>query len=480
VSQENTQPGHKVWLYEKLAAEIARLIEAGTYPPGSRIPSVRQLSRQRKVSISTVLQAYYLLEDQGLVQARRQSGYYVQTRLPTAFPEPEISSPGPDPTKVSVQELVMMVMRDAQNPDLVQLGPSIPHPELLAAKELNKVMASIIRQGGNETGLYQLPPGYEALRVQIARRGVLNNCSLTPDDVFITSGCVEAIDLCLRATCRPGDTVAIESPLYFGILQNLQVLGLQALEIPTHPRDGISLDTLRFAIEQRGVRACLVISNFNNPLGSCIPEANKQKLVQMLARHEIPLIENDISGELYFSGERPIVAKAFDRRGLVMLCSSFSKDLCPGYRIGWVVPGRFRSAIERLKIASSLATATLPQMAIARFLASGAYDRHLRRVRRIYFQNVSSMSRAIMRYFPEGTRVTRPQGGYVLWVELPAYADSLELYKHAVKAGISITPGPIFSARRQYGNFIRLNSAYWSDRIEQAIKRLGGIIAGMN
>jgi DNA-binding transcriptional MocR family regulator len=274
--------------------------------------------------------------------------------------------------------------------------------------------------------------------------------------------------------------VAIESPLYFGILQNLQVLGLQALEIPTHPRDGISLDTLRFAIEQRGVRACLVISNFNNPLGSCIPEANKQKLVQMLARHEIPLIENDISGELYFSGERPIVAKAFDRRGLVMLCSSFSKDLCPGYRIGWVVPGRFRSAIERLKIASSLATATLPQMAIARFLASGAYDRHLRRVRRIYFQNVSSMSRAIMRYFPEGTRVTRPQGGYVLWVELPAYADSLELYKHAVKAGISITPGPIFSARRQYGNFIRLNSAYWSDRIEQAIKRLGGIIAGMN
>ena len=466
--------------YETLVEEITRLIRAGTFRPGTRIPSIRQLSRQKQVSISTVLQAYYRLEDLGLVEARHKSGYYVLGRRLFSMPEPRVTSPKADPTTVSVHELVMMVLQDAHNADLIQLGPAIPSPGLYAAKKLNSTMLSILRHAGRKTILYEMTPGNEALRSQIARRTLNAGCDLTPDDIIITSGCTEAMNLCLRAVCRPGDTVAIESPTYFGVLQNLEVLGLNVLEIPTHPRDGISLQTLRFAVENQPIHACLFIPNFNNPLGSCMPNEKKKELVALLAKHDIPLIENDISGELYFSGERPWAAKAFDRQGQVMLCSSFSKDLCPGFRVGWAAPGRFSATVERLKTVSSLATPTLPQLAMAQFLSSGGYDHYLRRMRRTYAHNIAAMSRTIKNAFPKGSRVTRPRGGYLLWVELPEQVDSLKLYKMALKSGITITPGPLFSARRQFNNFIRLNAAAWSPSIEAAVYRLGQIIEEMN
>jgi DNA-binding transcriptional MocR family regulator len=270
--------------------------------------------------------------------------------------------------------------------------------------------------------------------------------------------------------------VAIESPICFDALQTLEAIGLQALEIPTHPRDGISLDALRFAIEHNDVTACVVISNFNNPLGSCIPDKNKRELVDLLTEREIPLIENDVFGELYFGDSRPSVAKAYDREGWVMLCSSFSKTLCPGYRVGWVVPGRFQSTLRWLKYTSSLAAPTLSEYTIAEFMASGGYAPYLRRIRRIYERHVASMSQAVSRYFPEQTKLTRPAGGFVLWVELPETVDSLRLYKQAQRAGIAITPGYLFSATEQYNNFIRLNAANWSDEAEAAVGRLGQII----
>ncbi len=198
-----------------------------------------------------------------------------------------------------------------------------------------------------------------------------------------------------------------------------------------------------------------------------------------MARHDIPLIENDVSGEIYFGERRPSVAKAYDRKGQVMLCSSFSKDLCPGYRVGWVAPGGFKSSVERQKFASTLATATLPQLAITQFLAGGGYDQHLRRIRGMYSQNSSSMCQAITRFFPNGVNVTRPEGGYVLWVELPEHVDSLELYRVALNAGIALAPGPIFSARQQYRNFIRLSAAFWTAESRSAVKNLGQMVAAL-
>jgi DNA-binding transcriptional MocR family regulator len=468
------------FLYEQVASDLADLIRQGTFRAGERIPSVRQLSRQRKISITTVLQAYMLLENQGLIETRPQSGYYVRSKLPQLLPEPEMSAPQLDPTLVSVRELVMMVLKDSTNPDLIQLGAAIPNTELVIPAKLNRIMASISRKIEHSYNTYDIPPGNEALRIQIAQRAVGIGCNLTHADVVTTSGCLEAFTLSLRAVCHPGDTVAIESPMYFGVLQVLESLDLRALEIPTHPHDGISISALKFAIEHNSIQACLVLSNFNNPLGSCIPDENKQALVELLAQHEIPLIEGDVCGEIYFSGMRPSVCKAYDRKGLVLLCSSFSKDLVPGYRVGWVAPGRFRATIEWLKYTTNVATATLPQVAIAKFLESGGYDHHLRSIRRLYASFVAQLSQAVMRYFPEGTRVTRPNGGIVLWVQLPDYADSLELYKQALQVGITLAPGYIFSATHQYKNFIRLNAAWWSYETDRAMQRLGELVAEQN
>jgi DNA-binding transcriptional MocR family regulator len=470
-------PKQERFLYEQVAAELAELIRQGTFRPGERIPSVRQLSRQRKISITTVLQAYMLLENQGLIETRPQSGYYVRPRLSHVLPEPEMSTPLQDPTLVSVRQLVMMVLKDSTNPELIQLGAAIPNTELVTPTKLNRIMASLPRQVKNQYNYYDIPPGNEALRIQIAQRAVGIGCNITQADVVTTSGCLEAFTLSLRAICRPGDTVAIESPMYFGVLQILESLELRALEIPTHPQDGISLSALRFAIEHNSIQACMVLSNFNNPLGSCIPDDHKQELVALLARHEIPLIEGDVCGELYFSGFRPTVCKAYDRKGLVLLCSSFSKDLAPGYRVGWVVPGRFKSTIEWLKYTTNVATATLPQVAIAKFLESGGYEHHLRSIRRLYASFVSQESQAVVRYFPEGTRVTRPTGGIVLWVQLPDYVDSLKLYKRALQSGITLAPGYMFSATEQYRNFIRLNAAWWSYVAERAMQHLGELVA---
>ena len=465
-----------VKLYEQIANDIGELIEAGTFRPGERIPSVRKMSTQRKVSVTTVLQAYGLLEDHGLIEARPQSGYYVQGRIPSICPEPDMSAPELDPTEVSMQELTMMVMKDLFNPKLVPLGAAAPNSEMLPNQKLSGILASLARRKGGLGIQYDTSLGCEELRIQIAQQMIKAGSRLHPGEILITSGCMESINLCLRAVCDRGDTVAIESPTYFGFLQSMCALGLQALEIPTHPRDGISLDALSFAIEQNPVKACFVISNFNNPLGSCVPDEKKKQLVEMLAEREIPLIEVDISGELYFKEPRPSVCKAYDQHELVMLCSSFSKTLCPGYRVGWVAPGRFKSTIEWLRFTSSLTAAFLPQLAVAEYLDSGGYEHHMRRVRRTYALNVSHMIDAIVTHFPENTRVTHPNGGFVLWVQLPKSVDSLVLYKQALRAGITLSPGYLFSPSQRFKNFIRLNAASWNEEIERAIIRLGDLI----
>ena len=466
--------------YQQIADRLTRLIEEGSFAPGTAAPSVRKLSQQWNVSVTTILKAYYQLEARGLLVPRPRSGFYISDQLASPPPEPRLSNPDPDPSTVGMRELItMIVLRDTENPQLVQLGAAHPAQELTATRQLNRIMASAARRFGDRAGLYMTPPGYRRLRQQIVRHAVVAGCTLDADEVIITAGCGEAVSSCLQAICRPGDTVAVESPICFDVFQYLENLGLKALEIPTHPRDGISLDALRFALENHTVKACLVISNFNNPLGSCIPDSHKKDLVELLAAHDIPLIENDIFGDLHFAKKRPLSAKAFDTDGRVLWCGSFSKTLSPGLRVGWAAPGRYRSTVAWLKYSTSLATATLPQVAVAEFMAEGGYLQHLRRIRRIYADRVAALRRAVIRFFPVDIRVTDPAGGYLLWIELPSAIDTLALYKTALKAGIAITPGHLFSTGARYRNFIRLNAANWSDEALPAIHRLGQEIGKM-
>jgi len=461
-------------LYDQVAGQIRQLVEAGTFRPGERVPSVRTLSRQQGVSVSTVLQAYRLLEDRGIIEARPQSGYFVCPKQWTPPAEPAISRPAKQATQVNVGELIMRVMQASQNPSLVRLGAALPSPELLPTAQLNRCLAAVGRRSGSAGSEYSVPPGNLALRTQIARRAIEAGCTFSPDEIVITCGAMEALNLCLRVVAKPGDTIALESPTYFGILQCIESLGLKAVEIPTHPRDGVSLDALAYAIETHPIKACLFVLNFNNPLGSCMSDANKARLVEMLADRGIPLIDDDIYGDLCFNATRPRSAKSFDRHGNVLLCDSFSKTLAPGYRVGWCAPGRWQRQVEHLKFVTNVATATLPQMAVADFLANGGYNHHLRRIRRLYAEKVQRMSQAVSESFPSGTRITRPAGGYVLWIEMPPSVNSLELFDRALAARISIVPGPVFSPKGKFRNFIRLNCGNpWSKAIERAIGQLG-------
>jgi len=460
-------------LYEQVAQEIGGLIEQGTFRAGDRVPSLRLLSRRFDVSINTVMQAYTLLEDRRLIEARPQSGYYVRSRVPE-INEPDLQSRSViAPATVTISDLCQQVMRNMMNRDLLPLGSAIPDSQNLPTDKLNRIMASELRRRGDQGMLYHMPPGYERLRVLIARRAIMAGISVSPDEVSITSGCVEAVLLALRATCRAGDTIAVESPFYFNFLQMIAELGLKALEIPSTPREGISIEALRYAIDHNKVSACLVITNFGNPLGSLMPEERKRELVELLAANDIPLIEDDIYGDLICGNERPSTAKSFDRSGLVIYCASFSKTIAPGYRVGWTIAGRFQGEMERLKMMMNIATASPTQLALAEFLATGGYDHHLRSIRRIHACNLSQMADAVVRYFPAGTRMTQPTGGFILWVEMPVGTDAIHLYHQALERGISIVPGPLFSLTNKYGNHIRLSAARWDERIERGIATLG-------
>lgn len=460
-------------LYERLAYRIAGLIEHGTFRPGDRVPSVRRLSRQQDVSITTCLAAYRLLEDRGLIEARPQSGYYVRARALNAPAEPAPTRPRGGAVPVHIDDLVMRILRSMGDRDVIQLGAAAPAPQLLPWERLHRNLAAAGRRLGPRANHYTASPGLKSLRVQIARRSLAAGCALTPDDFLVTCGAQEAISLSLRATCKPGDAVAIESPTYFGVLQAIELSGLKAVEVATHPRHGLDIDALRNVLRRQKVRAVLASPNYNNPLGSCMPEDRKEALVELLTRAGVPLIEDDTFGDLCFTQERPHAAKAYDRKGLVLYCSSFSKTLAPGYRVGWVAAGKFQTEVERLKFVTNVSTATLPQIALAEFLSGGAYTRYLRRVRRTYERQIAEMTEAIGSRFPEGTRVTRPQGGFVLWVELPAAVDALDLFEESLSRGISFVPGPLFSAKKGFRNFLRLNAAYWSDEVAEAIGTLG-------
>lgn len=461
-------------LYLRVAQLIEDQIRGGVLRVGDRIPSIRSLSRKQKVSISTTLQAYFWLENRGYLEARNKSGFYVRVPAADLAPEPKIQVSEPEPAEVGVGEILTKIMRAVSDPAKVPLGSACPSPALVPYHKLNQIIRLLAQKDPLHSAYYQFPPGSELLRRQIARRSLEFGCSFAARDIVITCGAMEALNLCLRAVAKPGDVVAIESPTYFGVLQAIESLGMRALEIPTHPRTGMSLDVLKDSIKKHRVKACIVMTNCHNPLGYVLGDARKKELVELITNFQIPLIEDDLYGDLTFDLQRPKVAKAFDHSGLVLLCSSFSKVLAPGFRVGWVEPGRFREVVERLKFLSTIATSSLPQLVVADFLESGGYDRYLRRLRLAFSQQVQAVSKAIAKYFPSGTRLTRPRGGYLLWIELPKRVNALKLFRQALAKNITILPGSIFSASGRFKNYIRISCGYpWSDDLDRALLTLG-------
>lgn len=469
-------------LYRSVADHVETLIDEGTLPPGTRIPSLRKLSRQLSVSLTTIMEAYRLLEDRGVIEVRPQSGHFVRIDARHAPPEPTRTSTCATAASLDTAELIQRLVREASQPGLVvPLGAAVPHPDFLPTARLNTFLARAVRRDPVASQSYGSIPGREELRAEIARRAMTAGCTLSPDDIVVTTGAMEAITLALRAVTRPGDTVAIESPTYHGFLLALESLHLKAVEIATCPRDGVCLSCLEEAVVECGARAFLTVPTFGNPLGYDMPVDQRRALVEMLARHDVPLIEDDTYGDLPFDGPRRPAVQSFDQEGRALLLSSFSKTLTPGFRVGWIAPGRYLQDVLRLKVSSSLATAAPTQMAVADYLAAGGIDRHLRRLRRTFKDLVRRMITTVGEHFPEGTRASRPAGGYVLWVELPEAVDAFRLYREALAEGISLIPGPVFSATGRYRNALRFNCALpWTDAVENAVARVGTLARGMS
>ncbi len=462
--------------YRQVADHIRAQMGHGLLRPGDRLPSVRRLAATLRMSVSTVVQGYALLQDERVIESRPQSGFYVR-ELRAHPPPPAMSRPVARPTAVSISQLAVQVVQASDRPGVIQMGTALPRTDFPAVRRLHAQLATLARRPDPRLSSYDIPPGYAGLRQQIARRAVDAGLMIDPDELVITTGCQEALLLSLRTVARAGDTVVVESPTFYGTLQAIESLGLKALEIPTDPRTGISLEALQLALEQWRVAACLLTPSFSNPLGSCMDDQRKQALVQMLEEAGVPLIEDDIYADLYFDGTRPRAAKAWDRSGNVLLCSSLSKTLDPGLRIGWVAAGRHREAVTHLKLVSSMASATLPARAAAAYLEGPGHDRHLQLVRRLYREQRDRLLEQVARQLP-GSRITCPPGGLVAWLELPAGVDAMTLYSESMASGLSIAPGPLFSATGRYRRFIRLNyAAVDHEGLVRALAILGRLAA---
>lgn len=463
--------------YEQVAERMVNLLENGVFKQGEKLPSLRELSRQLHVSVNTVREAYWKLEDRNYIEAVPQSGYYVK---PSWTPVP--SGCGPDPIEMNPREVSLCriygTWQDGEScPPGISLGiatmPRVAWPLERLARDLQEV----IRKSPDAVFDYQMPPGYLPLREQIARISMGSGTTLSPDEIIITNGCHEAVFLSLMAICKPGSKVAIESPIYFNFLSLLERMGYETIEIPSAETGGINLEVLEYVLEKEPVGAVFTIPNFSNPTGSLLSAERKRELVALVTRYGVPLIEDDIYGDLSF-GNRPETCRSLDTAGQVIHCSSFSKTIAPGLRIGWVAPGRYYDEIVRLKTLLNLGAPALLQAALARFLKEGGYERHLRSLRKEIWKSMENTRNALLASLPEGTTVSEPQGGFVLWVTLPEGFHAMELYYRALKEEILIAPGALFTRREKHARSFRINGSRWCPETEAAILTLGRLCTG--
>ncbi|TWI53442.1 DNA-binding transcriptional MocR family regulator [Pseudomonas duriflava] len=460
-------------LYQRIARQLAEDIRRGVYQPGERVPSVRKLSQQLGVSHASVLQAYATLEDQGLIRARPQSGFYVhQTPVLTA-PTPDIAKVE-RPSLVTRGDIINQVLFESRREDVIPFGAAIPSADYFPLRALHQQISKVTRFQSQRAFTYMYSPGYEPLRRQVAIRMRDAGVVVNPADVVITHGCVDALQMSLRVLTKPGDLIATESPTYYGLLQLADVLGLKVIEIPCDPQTGLSVEALQLAVNQWPVKVLVITARLSNPLGGSLPEVRQKQLLRLANERNIMIIEDDIYGELLYDAGATKALKAYDRNGRVIYCSSFSKTLSPGVRIGWVLANQYQADIQRLQTFTTHSACSLTQMGVAAYLENGGYDRHLRHVRQEYRKNMTAWQLAVQQYFPDGTQMTRPIGGFILWVSLPAKVNTKDLHRRALEQGISIAPGIIFSNTDQFNNCIRLNCGMpWNRQTEQALMTIG-------
>lgn len=463
------------YLYQQVIRMIQGMRQSGSLLPGDRLPSLRALSKSLGVSIPTVKQAYEELERQHLVEARPKSGYFLSAIR--SIPQTKRVKLAQQPKMVKRQSLIEQVFAGIHTPGVAPFGIANPASALPSDKTLAKFMRRVLARASVQATQYGPIEGFLPLKRQLALRYLDFGLEAAPDEILITNGAQEALAIALQCVAKPGDVIAVESPAYFGFLELIENLGMRALEIPLCPEEGVWLDDLENAIANHPVKACVFSSSISNPLGSIMTNARRQAIVALLESKNIPLVEDDVYGDLYFEGERGVPAQYYSRKGLVLTCASFSKTAAPGYRIGWLMAGRFQARAIRLKRALSCSSSLLNQWTLSDFIRSGDYDRNMRKLRAVLRCNKDRMVALIDEHFPSGTRLNNPKGGGVLWLELPRGNDSAVFFNAALEKKISITPGALFSAGDKYRRCIRLSYGLpWDESIATSVKQLADLV----
>ncbi|MBB1370810.1 PLP-dependent aminotransferase family protein [Pseudoalteromonas sp. NZS127] len=464
--------GHE-FLYQQVIQLIRDMSAQQALLPSEKLPSLRKMASNLNISIPTVKQAYQALEDQGVIEAREKSGYFLKA-VNMASSLPKRVKLSREPVIVNKQALIEQVYTAIHQAHVVPFGVANPVAAAPTDKALARNMRRVMTLAGSSAINYGPLDGYAPLKKQLIHRYLDFGIGINMDEMVITNGAQEALAIALKCVTKPGDVVAIESPCYHGIIELIESLGLKALEIPLCPDNGIWLNDLAQALNEHDIKACLFSTAISNPVGSFMPDENREQLVELVESHNVVLIEDDVYGDLYFTPKRGTPAIAYSKKGLVLSCSSFSKTAAPSYRVGWLIAGKFAGQARRYKRALSCSTSLINQWTLSEFVFSGEYDRNLKVLRQRLRTNKEHMRRCLQQAMPKGTRISDPQGGCVIWLDLGSEYDSQKLFLLALEVGISITPGLIFSASNKYKSCIRLSyGVQWSEQIEQAIVTLG-------
>lgn len=464
-----------MFTYEILAGELASAIVSGQLPPGTRILSIREYASSRNVSVNTVKTTYRLLEDRGFISARPQSGYFVNTKIPALLDQVSVVTSSEMLSLTGVKRLLSLILDNHDKGNYVDLALASPVGDVFyPTTRLRKLTAQVLRSRESQQNSYALPPGSLRLRSQIARRGLHLGMKLSAEDIIITHGAMEALSLAVNATTRPGDGIALETPTFYNLYPMLENMGRRIVEIPTHPRTGMCLDILQKHIDEGAVSAVVTIPSGHNPLGFTLPEDKRKRLAGMANQHKVAVIEDAMYAELQYGEHIVPNVKAFDEDGWVLVCASYTKTAAPDFRIGWLEAGRFRDVVRQLKFTSTVAESHLLSETLGVFLENGGYDQHLRYLKRLYTRQIDSIRAVIARSFPIGTRISHPECGFILWLELPEEVDTLLLFHLALDEKILCMPGLLCATNKAFSHCLRLAVCFVNDeRHLQALERLG-------
>lgn len=460
----------KEYKYSVFTAVLEENINNGILKPGDKL---RNISKEYNLSISSVQSGYDYLVFKGLVKSLPRSGYVVN-RQTGKIPLESAIALSPIPINSFFRENIIQTSHRKQHTEIASLNAAVPSDFLIPQKLVLTTMQQVIREKGAALLRYYPTNGTEELRELLTKRSALHGAAMQKDEILITDGALQALYIALAVTTNPNDIIAVESPCVFSVLEVIANLRLRTIEIPVHNSHGFDTDYLKNVCNKNAVKAIVVTPNFHNPTGIMMSDEKKKEIYTIASFHNIPIIENDIYGDLYFSGSRPTNIRNFDTDGLVITFSSFSKTIAPGIRLGWLAAGRYFQETERLKFSLGRSVSPLNQEVIAKILSTSGYDRHLRLFRRHLERQAVQLVHQINTYFPENTYTSTPQGGYSIWTKLPAETDMNFFHKTCEKFGINFTPGTTFSFTNNYDHCFRaVFSQYITSENLDSIKKIG-------